>query len=116
MDLAYSMKGQKRNLYRLLLGNPERKKLGRTRLRWVEVKMHFGEMGWGGMDCIGMAQDRDQWRAHVNAVINLRIPLNARRRSWVQAQAVACRVLLSSIKSVQQFIRSINDLLISYFL
>jgi hypothetical protein len=58
------------------VGNPERKKLlGRPRRRWVDnIKMDLREIGWDGMDCIDLAQDRDQWRALVNAVMNLRLP------------------------------------------
>jgi hypothetical protein len=40
------------------------------------IKMDLGEQGWGGMDWIDVAQDRDQWRALVNTVMNLRVPLN----------------------------------------
>jgi hypothetical protein len=49
--------------------------LGRPRSRWVDnIKMDLREKGWGGMDCIDMAQDRDQWRALVNTVMNLQVP------------------------------------------
>jgi hypothetical protein len=67
---------KKTNTYRLLLGKPEGKRpLGRPRCRWVyNIKMDFGKIGWGGVDWIGLAQDRDKWRAHVNAVMNLRVP------------------------------------------
>jgi hypothetical protein len=48
---------------------------GRPRPRWMDkIKMDLGEIGWGGMDWIGLAQDREQWRALVNTVMNLRIP------------------------------------------
>jgi hypothetical protein len=55
------------------VGNPERKRLlGRPRLRWVDnIKMDLREIGWGGMDWIGLAQERDRWRALVNMVMNL---------------------------------------------
>jgi hypothetical protein len=68
--------GDKRNLYRLLVGKPEgRRPLGRPRLRWVDnIKMDIGEIGRGGVDWIGPAQDRDKWRAIVNSVMNLRVP------------------------------------------
>jgi hypothetical protein len=66
---------EKRNTYRLLVGKPEGKRLlGRPRCRWVDNKMDLGEIGWGGVDWIGLAQDRDKWRALVNAVMNLLIP------------------------------------------
>jgi hypothetical protein len=57
------------------VGNPEGKRsLRRPRRRWVDnIKMDLLEIGWGGVDCIGLAQDRDKWRAHVNAVMNLRV-------------------------------------------
>jgi hypothetical protein len=62
---------EKRNAYRLLVGKPEGKRpLGRPRRRWVDLS----EIGWGGVDWIGLAQDREKWRALVNAVMNLRVP------------------------------------------
>jgi hypothetical protein len=71
--------GEKRNAYRILVRKPEGKKpLGRPRLTSVDnVKMALREIGWGGMDWIDLAQDRDQMRALVNMVMNLRVPQNA---------------------------------------
>jgi hypothetical protein len=68
--------GETRNAYRILVGKPEGKTpLGRPRRRWVDnIKMDLGEIGWDGMDWIELAQDRDQWRALVNTVMNLRVP------------------------------------------
>jgi hypothetical protein len=68
--------GEKRYAYRLLVGKAEGKRpLGRPRRRWVDnIKMDLLERGWGGVDWIGLSQDRDKWRALVNAVMNLRIP------------------------------------------
>jgi hypothetical protein len=68
--------GEKRNAYRLLVGKPEgRRPLGRRRRRWVDnVRMDLGEVGWGDVDWIGLAQDRNRWRAVVNSVLNLRVP------------------------------------------
>jgi hypothetical protein len=62
-----------RNAYRILVGKPEGKRpLGRPRLRWVDnIKMDLGETEWDGRDWIELAQDRDQWRALVNTVMNL---------------------------------------------
>jgi hypothetical protein len=76
MGRACSTNGARRNAYRILVGKPEGKRqLGRPSRRWVDnIKMDLGEIGWGGMDWIDMAQDRDQWRALVNAVVNLRVP------------------------------------------
>jgi hypothetical protein len=60
--------GEKRNAYRLLVGKPERKRpLGRAKRRWVDnIRMDLGEVDW-----IGLAQDRDRWRALVKSVVNL---------------------------------------------
>jgi hypothetical protein len=59
------------------IGGKARKKepLGRPRRRWVDnIKMDLREKGWDGMDWINLTQNRDQWRALVNAVMNLRVP------------------------------------------
>jgi hypothetical protein len=68
--------GEKRNAYALLVGKPEGKRpLGRPRCRWVDnIGMDLLEIGWGGVDWIGLAQDRDKRRAHVNSVFNLQVP------------------------------------------
>jgi hypothetical protein len=69
-------KGKKRNTYRILVGKPEGKRpLGRPKHRWVYyIKIDLREIGWNGMDWIDLAQDRDQWRALVETVMNLRVP------------------------------------------
>jgi hypothetical protein len=68
--------GEKRNAYRILVGKPEGKKpLGRPKPRRVDNnKMDLRVIEWGGRDWIDLAQDRDQWRAFVNTVMNLRVP------------------------------------------
>jgi hypothetical protein len=62
-------------VYRILLGKQEGKRpLGRPRHRWVDnIKMDLREIGWYDMDWINLAQDRDQWRALVNAVMNFQV-------------------------------------------
>jgi hypothetical protein len=68
--------GDKRNVYRLLVEHPEgRRPLGRPRRGWMDnIRMDLGEMGWGDVDWIGLAQERGKWRPLVNAVMNLRVP------------------------------------------
>jgi hypothetical protein len=67
--------GEKRNAYRILVGEPKGKRpLGRPRRKWEDnIRMDLRQIGWGGMDWIDLAQDRDQWRALVNAVMNVRV-------------------------------------------
>jgi hypothetical protein len=67
---------EKENAYRLLVGKSEGKRpLGRLRHRWVDnVGIDLGEVGLGDVDWIGLAQDRNRWRALVNSVLNLRVP------------------------------------------
>jgi hypothetical protein len=61
-------------VYRVLMGKPEGKRpLRRPRRRWEDgIKMDLREIGWGSVEWIHLAQDRDRWRAVVNAVLNLR--------------------------------------------
>jgi hypothetical protein len=68
--------GARRNGYRILVGEPEGKRpLGRPRRRWGDnIKMDLREIGWDCVDWLDLAQDRDQWRALVNTVMNLRVP------------------------------------------
>jgi hypothetical protein len=68
--------GEKRNVYRLLVGKPEGKRpLGRPRHTWINnIKTDLLEIELGGVDWIGPAQDRYRWRALVNSVMNLRVP------------------------------------------
>jgi hypothetical protein len=68
--------GEGRGAYRVLVGRPEgRRPLGKPRRRWEDnIKIDLQGVGWGVMDWIDMAQDRDGWRALVIAVMNLRVP------------------------------------------
>jgi hypothetical protein len=67
---------EKRNAYKSLVGKPKGKRpQGRPRCKWVDnIRMDLGEVGWGDMDWIGLAQDRNRRRALVNSVLNLRVP------------------------------------------
>jgi hypothetical protein len=64
--------GEKSNACRILVGRPRR--------RWVgNINMDLREIGWDGVDWIDVAQERDQWRALVNTIMNLWVPLNDRK-------------------------------------
>jgi len=71
--------GEERGVYRVLVGKPEvKRQLGRPRRRWVDnIRMDLQEVGCVYMDWIGLAHDRDRWRALVSAVMNLRVLWNA---------------------------------------
>jgi hypothetical protein len=68
--------GEKRNVYRLLVGKPEEKRpIGRPRYSWINIiKMELLEIELSIVDRIGLAQGRYRWRALVNLVMNLRVP------------------------------------------
>ena len=68
--------GEERAAYRVLVGKLEgRRPLGRPTRRWVDnIRMDLQEVGYGCVDWIGLAQDRDRWRTLVSAVMNLRVP------------------------------------------
>jgi hypothetical protein len=78
MGRACSTNGVKRNAYRMLVGKAEGKRpLVRPSRRWVDkVKTDLGEVSWGAIDWIDLAEDRDQWRTLVNTVTNFRVPQN----------------------------------------
>jgi hypothetical protein len=67
---------KRRGVYRVLEKKSERKRqLGRPRRRWENnIKMDFQDVGCGGMDWIGLVQDRGKWRALVSAIVNLWVP------------------------------------------
>jgi hypothetical protein len=69
-------RGAERNAYRILVGKPEGKRpRGRQRRRWVDnIKMDHRDIELDGLYWIDLAQDRDQWRALVNTVMNLWVP------------------------------------------
>jgi hypothetical protein len=67
--------GERRGAYRTLVGKPEgRRPLGRPRRGWEDNKMDLREVGWGGIDWIDLAQDRDRWWSLVYTVMNLWVP------------------------------------------
>jgi hypothetical protein len=76
MGKVCSTHRKKRNVHRVLVGNPEgMRPLGRPRRRWEDnIKMDLREIGCGGMDWINLAQDREQWPGLANTIMNLRVP------------------------------------------
>jgi hypothetical protein len=76
MGRVCSTNVENRKAYRILVGKPDGKRpLGRPRRRWVNnIKMDLREIDWDGFDWIDLAQARDQWRALVNTVMDLRVP------------------------------------------
>jgi hypothetical protein len=76
MGRECSTNGEKRNVYRILVGKPEGKRLlERPQCKWVNtIKIDLREIGWGSSDWINLAQDRDRWRDLVITVMKLRVP------------------------------------------
>jgi hypothetical protein len=103
--------GEKRNVYRSLVGNPETKRpLGRPRRKWVDnIKIVLEEVGLSVVDWIGLAQDRYRWNAHVNAKINLRRMLFSvmlRRvalvRTYLSEESSASIIRVTRVGEVEQ--------------
>jgi hypothetical protein len=73
MGRPCSKQWENKNAYGMMVGKPEPTK--KTGHRWeYNIKEDFGEIGWGGMDCIDLVKERDQWRAFVNTAMKLRVP------------------------------------------
>jgi hypothetical protein len=91
--------GKRRDVYRVLVGKPEgRRPLGRIRHRWEDnISMDLQEVGCGVMDWIELAQDRNKWRALVSAVMNIRVPLNARNLLTSCKPSSSRRTLLNGV-------------------
>jgi hypothetical protein len=89
--------GEKRNEYRLFVG---KRPLGRPRRRWVDnIRIDLGEVGWGDVDWIDLAQDRNWWRALVNSVLNLQVPQNVGKlSSGLTTGGLSCNAELHSVK------------------
>jgi hypothetical protein len=86
--------GDKRNVYRLLAG---KRLLGRPTHRWLDnIRMDHGEVGWDDVDWIGLVQDRNRWGAHVNLVLNLRVPSNSGKLSSVLTGSLSGEAQLHS--------------------
>jgi hypothetical protein len=89
--------GEKRNAYRLLVGKPE----GETPLGRPRRRMNLREVGWGDVEWIGLAQNRNRWGALVNSVLCLRVPQNAEKlSSGVTTGGLSSQVVLSFIELV----------------
>jgi hypothetical protein len=76
MGRVLARMGERRNPYRILMGKPEGKRqLGRKRRSWVDnIQIYLREIGWYGMDWIDLALYRNQWRALVKTMMDLRVP------------------------------------------
>jgi hypothetical protein len=75
MGRSCSTNWREKEACRILVGKPEGKRaVGRPRRRWADIKIDVREIGWDGIYWIDLAYDRDQWRALVNTVMNLRVP------------------------------------------
>jgi hypothetical protein len=107
--------GEKINECWILMGNPEGKgPLGRPRHRWADnTEMDLREIEWGGIDCIGLTQNRNQWKALLNTVINFQVPQNVgkflrspSKEGLSSMTSVSQGVYMKKLKAVTRFLRT----------
>jgi hypothetical protein len=101
----------RRNACRILVEKPKVKRpLGRPRHRCVNnIKIDLREIGWSGMECVHLAQDKDQWRTLVNMVLNLWVPQNVQKFLSSCTAYIYNYICMSSVIACQSVSQSVRE-------